>query len=263
MKKCHWIFDLLRRSRLGLLCVLLLSGLLTTISASAQQVTKGSANTWFAILNRVQLSEKWSVSTELHERTGAFLHTQGQFLFRPSVDFHLNPQVEFTVGSTFIHSSPYAPYSLPIARNENNLWEQVILKNAIGKVRFTHRFRQEHRWINHIENTNGEPRIEGNDFANRFRYRFILNVDLLKFNQNRHSLFVSAWDEIWISQGKNLAPADFNRNWFYFGLGFTINPYTNIQAGFLQQYDKVAANSNITTSVLQFTFVKNFQLHHN
>jgi hypothetical protein len=262
MKMSSLIHDKMRQALFAWLLSILFLSLLTTSPALAQEVKKGSANTWFAILTRFQLNDKWSVSNELHERTGAFMHTQGQFLFRPSIDFHLNQQVELTVGSTFVHVSPYAPYSLPIARNENNLWEQIILKNTIGKVRFLHRFRQEHRWINHIENTNGEPKIEGNDFANRFRYRLILNVDLFKFKKNQQALFLSAWDEIWIAQSKNLAPADFNRNWFYLGLGYAINQNTNIQAGFLQQYDKVAANANISTAVLQLTFVKNFQLHH-
>lgn len=225
----------------------------------AQEVVKGQTNSWFSLLNRLELNDKWSVSNELHERTGAFLHNQGQFLVRPSIDYHLNKQVEFSLGYTYIHSNPYNPYSLPIERNENNIWEQVLLKNTIGKVKLLHRFRQEHRWVNHIEETNGNYALNGNDFLTRFRYRFITTFDIHKFQKPEHKLFAVAWDEIWISQSDNLAPKDFNRNWLYLGVGYTFNPTTNVQAGLIEQYDKVGANNFISSPIAQFTLVKNFK----
>lgn len=226
--------------------------------STAQTVTDGYTNSWFTLLNRFQVTKKWSVSNELHERTGKFFETQGQFLFRPSIDYHLNNQVEFTLGYTFIHVSPYKPYSSPIAKNENNLWEQVVLKNSIGKVRFLHRFRQENRWIDHISSNNGEYKINGRDYANRFRYRFVLNVDVLKIKDSKKSIFFAAFDELWFSQNDHLLPTDFSRNWIYLGLGYAFNPTTNIQAGYMHQYDKVGLNSYISTPILQITLVKNF-----
>lgn len=227
---------------------------------NAQVVEKGETNSWFTLLNRLEINDRWSISNEIHERTGAFLHSQGHFLVRPSIDYHLNKEVEFSLGYTYIHSTPYKPYSLPLERNENNIWEQVLLKNTFGKVKLLHRFRQEHRWVNHIEETNGDYLLNGNDFSNRFRYRFIVSFDIYKFKKSEHKLFATAWDEIWILQSNNLAPKDFNRNWLYLGIGFTFNSTANIQAGFLQQYDKVGANNFISSPVAQFTLVKNFRL---
>lgn len=233
---------------------------LTLTSKVYTQTTEkhGYTNSWFTLLNRFQITKKWSVSNEIHNRYGEFLQTQGQFLLRPSLDYGLNEHVEFSLGYSFIHVSPYKPYSLPITRNENNFWEQIILKNSVGKVKFLHRFRQENRWIDHISKVNGENRINGVDYANRFRYRFVLNVDLHKIKDSNKSIFFAAFDEIWFAQNDVLLPTDYNRNWLYLGLGYKFNPSTNIQAGYMHQYDKVGANSFISTPILQVTFTKNF-----
>lgn len=244
----------------AILFLLIWLSCITPNTIKAQEVVKGQTNSWFSLLNRFELNDKWSISNELHERTGAFLHNQGQFLIRPSVDYHLNKQVEFSLGYTYIHVNPYDPYSLPIGRNENNMWEQVLLKNSIGKVKFFYRFRQEHRWINHIEVINDNYALKGNDFSNRLRYRFITTFDIYKFQKPEHKIYAVVWDEIWISQSDNLAPKDFNRNWLYLGVEYTFNPTTNIQAGFLQQYDKVGGNNFISSPIAQLTLVKNFKI---
>lgn len=239
----------------------LFTNILSVYILNAQEVIHGKTNSWFSLLNRVELNDKWSFSNELHERTGEILQDQGQFLIRPSIDYHLNNQVEFSLGYTYIHVNPYEPYNLPMPRNENNIWEQTLLKNKIGNVKIIHRFRQEHRWINHIEKTADHTFINGNDFANRFRYRFTTIFDVYSFPKSSQKIFVSVWDEVWIAQSNNLAPKDFNRNWLYIGLGLTINPTTNIQFGFMHQYDKVGANQFISSPILQTTFVKNFTLN--
>ncbi|MCB0381235.1 MAG: DUF2490 domain-containing protein [Flavobacteriales bacterium] len=244
---------------LGLLVV----ALFLTNNIKAQSTVKdGYTNSWFTLLNRFQLNKNWSVSNEIHNRFGEFLQTQGQFLFRPSIDYSLNEHVEFALGYSFIHVSPYKPYSLPIAKNENNFWEQVILKNSVGKVKFLHRFRQENRWIDHITTSNGESKINGRDYANRFRYRFVLNVDLLKIKDSEQSIFFAAFDELWFAQNDHLLPTDFARNWLYLGLGYKFNQSTNLQAGYMHQYDKVGINSFISTPILQVTLVKNFSFVH-
>ena len=252
------IITLHQHSKIRILMLMLIGLMLCNHNLKAQPTTYGYTNTWFTLLNRFQLDKKWSISNEIHNRYGEFLQTQGQFLLRPSLDYSLNEHVEFSVGYSFIHVSPYKPYSLPISRNENNFWEQVILKNSVGKVKFLHRFRQENRWINHLETKNGETTINGNDYANRFRYRFVCSVDIHGFNDSEKSLFFAAFDEIWFAQNDILLPTNFSRNWLYIGLGFKFNKSTNIQAGYMHQFDKVGNNAFISTPIMQVTFMKNF-----
>lgn len=252
------ILSIIQSSTIRTLVMVVIALILTTNTKAQTTVKDGYTNTWFTLLNRFQLNKNWSVSNEIHNRYGEFLQTQGHFLLRPSIDYTVNEYVEFVVGYSFIHSSPYTPYSLPIAKSENNFWEQVILKNSVGKVKILHRFRQENRWIDHVSKINGENKINGVDYANRFRYRFVLNVDLHKFKESDKAIFFAAFNEIWLTQNDHLVPTDFSRNWLYLGLGYKFNKSTNVQAGYMHQYDKVGANSFIATPILQVTMTKNF-----
>lgn len=238
--------------------ILFIAIMLNFGNSIAQSVTQGYPSTWFTVLNRIKFAKHWSFSNELHERTGKFFDVQGQFLERPSIDYLMNKNVEFSVGYSFIHVSPYAPYSNPIKKVENNIWEQVVLKNDLGKVHLLHRFRQEHRWVNNVISEKGEYRISGNNYSNRFRYRINASFDIVKFKEGDKSFFFNAFNEIWFSQNAKIIPTDFARNWFYVGFGYKFNKNTNIQLGYMHQYDKVGANKFISTPIMQMTFVKNF-----
>ncbi len=227
--------------------------------SQAQEVKHGRTNSWFLLLNSLQLTPTFSISNELHERTGAFLHDQGQLLIRPSLDCTLNPNVAFSLGYTFIRVWPYIPYNLPVVRNENNIWEQVTLKNEVGRVHFYHRLRQENRWVQHLTAENGITTLQGSDYSNRFRYRIGLTLDLLKFGTSNRALFFNVFNEFWFTQDEKLRPKDFARNWLYAGLGYRPDPATNVQIGYMHQYDK-AGTTFIASPIVQFTLSKSFSL---
>jgi len=232
---------------------------------NAQTVTKGDVNTWFLLLNRFSLSDKFAITNEIHERTGSFMSNQGSFILRPSIDYALNDNVELSAGYSYVRSWPYAPYTQPIARNEHNIWEQAMLKSNVGKVTIQHRFRFEHRWVDNIKSVNSatgpDYYIEGSTFSNRFRYRFILGFDLLKINNGKNTIFFNSFDELWINQSDNLMPNSFARNWIYTGLGYKFSPDFNIQLGHMHQYDVAGANSFISSSIIQLSVFKNFALY--
>ncbi|MEZ5017184.1 MAG: DUF2490 domain-containing protein [Flavipsychrobacter sp.] len=233
--------------------------------AIAQTVTYGNTNTWFLLMNRFYLSDKFTISNELHERTGAFLHDQATFIFRPSVDYSLNNNTEVSVGYSYVRSTPYLPYSLQIPINEHNIWEQILLKFNAGKVHIMNRIRFEHRFIDNVvvyyPNVNPLSRVEGTKYANRFRFRFNLSFDLAKINKGKHTIFVNAFDEAWINQSDNLMPTNMGRNWIYTGLGYKFNKDFNIQLAHLHQYDRVGNNNYISSSIIQLSLFKNFTLY--
>jgi hypothetical protein len=232
------------------------------LTGFAQETIKyDETNTWFTVLNRITINDTWSVSNELHERLGAFLKEQETFIFRPSVDYTINPHIEVSIGYSYVKNDPNEPYPTPkIGVAENNIWSQVLLKNDIGKIHVTHRFRQENRWFDDVkENNDGLFSRDGKVYTNRFRYRLTLNTDIKKF-ENNQSLFIQVFDEIWVPQTKNLAPKSLSRNWIYAGLGYKFNPMTNIQIGVLNQFDNLGNNVYISTPIIQTTLVKNFSL---
>lgn len=241
--------------------------LLTTFTtqAFAQSVAQGNTNTWFLLLNRFNLSEKFAITNEIHERTGDFLEDQGTIIIRPSVDYSINDNIELSVGYSFVRSWPYAPYTQAIPRNEHNIWEQALLKFETAGVSIQNRIRLEHRFIDDIvlrnAKTNPVYDIGGASYANRFRYRFILSFKLFKLNHGKHSVFFNGFDEIFINQSNNLMPNNFDRNWFYTGIGYKFNKDFNIQLAHMHQYDKVGNNTFISSSIIQLSVFKNFNMY--
>ena len=246
--------------------ILITTGLLifSNTSTFAQTVIKGNVNTWFLLLNRFYLSDKFTLTNEVHERTGDILSDQATFILRPSIDYALNDNVELSVGYSFVRSWPYAPYSQPIPRNEHNIWEQVMLKSTTGRVSIQHRFRFEHRFVDNIvvlfPNVNPHAGIDGTTYSNRFRYRLIVSFDLVRF-ENNQSLFFNGFDELWINQANNMMPTSFARNWIYTGLGYKFNNDFNIQLGHMRQQDKTGNNNYISSSIIQLSLFKNFALY--
>lgn len=229
-----------------------------TARLQAQTIVPGTTNTWFLLLNQLRFGKHWGWSNEIHERTGKFLHVQGQFLLRPSVDYHLNKSAVFSLGYSYIHLWPYAPYgNPPLSRAEHNVWEQVLLRQELGRVRFLHRFRQEHRWVPRMDTTSGgDWRVSGRSYANRFRYRFTVWIDLWSDAQGRRSLFLALFDEFWFNQSHNLLPSNFARNWLFAGLGYRFDPTTNLQIGFMHQYDRIDDHRYISTPIVQMVLGK-------
>lgn len=230
-------------------------------NAQNETILRDDTNTWFTMLNRLNLNSKWSFSNELHERTGAFLNEHATFLWRPSLDYHLNKGVELNIGYSYINNAPNSPHENPKTNVlENNIWEQILLKHEIGTVNFQHRFRQEHRWYDAvIQNTDGSFSKYGTNYANRFRYRLTLNTPIKKF-PNDKELFFQGFDEVWIPQTNRLAPKSFSRNWLYLGLGYKFNVKTNLQVGYMNQWDILSNNTFVSTPIIQTTFVRNFDL---
>jgi len=233
-------------------------GFLSNIQA--QEITDGNLNSWFLQFSRLEINEKWSVTNEVHYRTGEFLSNPGQLLIRPSIDYHLNKEVEFSIGYTFVHADPFEPYSLPIPADEHNIWWQAWIKNRIGVVELQHRFRQEHRWQDNIEQRDESTYVKnGTHFNNRFRYRFVVDFNLLNL-ENGHSLFCLIFDEVWLSQNDQLLFTDLNRNWLYGGFGYRFSADSNVQLGFNYQSDKVGTGQFINSPVILLSYFQTFHL---
>ncbi len=231
-----------------------------TISNAQEVIKHDELNTWFTMLNRININSKWSFSNELHERTGAFLSEQATFLERPSIDYHPSKYTELTFGYSYLNLHPDFPHNSSIPSIENNIWEQVLVKSDLGKFHISNRFRQEHRWFDNIsKDVNGNFYKNGTKYGNRFRYRFTINTDIKKIN-DKQSIFVQAFDEIWLTQTDKLVFTTLSRNWFFAGVGYKFNANTNLQIGYMNQFDNIGPNTYASNPIIQTIFVKNFDL---
>ncbi|RIW12957.1 DUF2490 domain-containing protein [Algoriphagus lacus] len=113
-----------------------------------------------------------------------------QLLFRTGLQYNLKSgQACFLAGYASITSRSIGEPSSTF--HESRLYQKVILRQRLGKIGLTHRYRYEQRWI------------EEQDFRTRFRYFLAFNIPLNKKElSEKDSFYVQIYDEIFINGEK-------------------------------------------------------------
>ncbi len=195
---------------------LLLLFITLPVSLLAQE---GQTGNWLMYFGASRISDELSLHTEVQYRNHTVIPNNiEQLLLRTGINYHFSDKAFATAGYAFISSYEFeSPQKAPEVR-EHRIWQQFILNNKVGRVKFEHRYRIEQRWVN-------------GDYRNRFRYRLMLFIPLNKPQMEPGSLFLGLYDEIFI----NDKAVFFDRNRLYGALGYQINKATGVQVGMLHQ----------------------------
>lgn len=217
--------------------------------SNAQAIIDHSFDTWWSNINQYKINDNWYASSELHIRRANGVQDWQQFLFRPAINYKLNKQVEFAVGYTYVLSYPYGEQPITTRTPEHNVWEQVTLKQGFDKLKISHRYRLENRFIGTPTTTDGiNFSINGTTYAQRFRYRITASYPISE------KWFVKGFEEIWMNlNNNNFLPSSLNQNWLYGGFGYKFSDKINLEAGYMNQLikkgDNVHFENNPTTQV--------------
>ena len=182
----------------------------------AQQEETGS---WMMYFGSNKISNKLSIHTEIQYRS----HTVSpnnieQLLLRTGLNYHFSKKAFATIGYAYVPSFIYESEQKEPEAIEHRIWQQFILTNNIGRIKFEHRYRAEQRWVN-------ESR------KNRFRYRLMLFFPLNKPVIEKGTIFLGVYDEVFI----NSKTVFFGRNRLYGALGYQFHKTSNIQIGVMHQ----------------------------
>ncbi len=139
-------------------------------------------------------------------------------MLRTGLNYHINKKAIVTGGYAYIPSYVFDSDQSAPETTEHRIWQQFILTNKLGRVKFEHRYRLEQRWVNQ-------------SYRNRFRYRLMLFVPINKSVIEPGSLFVGLYDEVFVNDKQRF----FDRNRLYGALGYQLDRSTNIQLGMLRQ----------------------------
>lgn len=225
--------------------------LLSFITVAQERVIDRSFNIWTSANAKYNFHPNWYLRSEIHIRCAKGFSNWQQFVVRPSVHYLLKSRADFAIGYSYIQSYPYGKQAIPITTPEHNVWEQVLLKHLIGKLRLEHRYRFEQRYQGVREQlSNGTYIVNGFELAERFRYRLTFVIPVAW----KGRWFISVFDEIFVNQS-NFVPVSFNQNWAYLGAGFKFNQRGTIELGyfdpFIRKSDGVHFEHNPT---IQFSF---------
>lgn len=190
---------------------------LTPSLVAGQSVFKESQGMWLMFFNRTEFSEKWSLHTEIQDRSYTISHKEEQLLIRGGVNYHLKRNVWLTGGYGYIESYPPEGVNTPTLI-EHRIWQQVLLTHQLGRLSVEHRGRLEQRFV-------------GDDYRDRIRYRLMVNIPLTKERMEPNTLFASLYDEVFF----HLEDSPYDRNRFYAALGYQFTRGVNVQTGWLAQ----------------------------
>ena len=190
--------------------------ILLPVSLLAQE---GGTGNWMMYFGMNKLNEQFSLHTEVQYRNHTITPNEiEQLLLRTGLNYHFSREAFASAGYAYIASYEFESPQKPPESTEHRIWQQFILNNRIGPLKFEHRYRIEQRWVN-------------NDFRSRFRYRLMLFIPLNSRQIEAGSLFLGLYDEIFVNGEWDF----FDRNRLYGALGYQLNRTSNIQVGLLHQ----------------------------
>lgn len=174
---------------------------------------------WLMYFGANKVSNKFSIHSEVQYRnhTLAPVNTE-QLLLRTGLNYHFTKNAMLTAGYAYVAGHVYESDQTTPESEESRIWQQFILNNKIGRVKFEHRYRLEQRWVNKV-------------YKNRFRYRLMLFVPINKPTIEKGTLFIGLYDEVFINDQKTF----FDRNRLYGALGYQLSKSASFQLGFMRQ----------------------------
>jgi hypothetical protein len=186
---------------------------------TAQETGEDDFGAWYMLFTTNKVSEKLSIHAEVQYRNYEVASNFNQLLLRTGLNYHISDKAMATMGYGYISTD--GTFEEPAGEEnttEHRIYQQFVLKNKVGKLAFSHRYRLEERFIN-------SP-LSGNDTQFRFRYFLRLTYPI------NDTWFITAYDEVFI----NLQSPTFGQNRLYGALGYNVNPNLAIQAGYLKNH---------------------------
>ncbi len=191
--------------------------LLYSLLASAQ---KSDVGNWFIYFGNQQINKRWNWWNEVQYRNFNFAGDLEQLLLRTGIGYNLTENNNnILLGYGYILSNPYVTGTNDkTTTTENRIYEQFITRQNFGRVFIQHRYRMEERFLS-------------SGYKMRFRYFLSFNVPINKPLIEKGSLYLSAYNEIFL----NFKSPVFDRDRLYGALGFAINKYLRIETGIMYQ----------------------------
>lgn len=202
----------------------------------SQELRLADHNTigWFAYTGAFKIKAKIAIHTEYQWRRVDGIKNWQQGLFRTGINYAVSKDVSLNAGYAFAQTYAYGDYPAAFGFPEHRIFEQVVIKNPVGRIDLSHRFTLEQRFVGRVTMPNG---IKNTDyfFLNRMRYRVRGEMPLHKKEAAKKPWSIVAQDEVFIGWGKNMGANIFDQNRLAVLLGYKLNQNIKFEAGFLNQ----------------------------
>jgi hypothetical protein len=196
---------------------------LALVGRSEAHAQSHDLQSWTQIISTVSLDteKKWFAYGEVQPRVGDDISRLERLLIRPALGYNINPNVALLLGYAWTPTYMNSHYEENF-RNENRIWEQILIKDSRWGLDWQHRLRQEQRIIEDA----GGP-------SNRTRYLLRGSYPLTASGATG----LTGYNEIFINLNseRNGPKGGFDRDRFFFGPYFTSGP-ARYEVGYLGEY---------------------------
>jgi hypothetical protein len=246
----------MKNNKKNIIALVLLVGLLFSQFSKAQTKTSNN-DVWFHYVGKNMLTKKLSFTLEATMRYANGVSEKQQYFVRPSVDYQFTKKFNGSIGyshyNTYVYGSPALNKTdIP----EDHVWIQGTFVHSKGNFKFTHRLRDENRFVGIAVKNGTEYSIDHYEYRNRLRYMFLMNYTLTK-KDDKVKLFGIAGNEAFFNLGSNAGKTFFNQNRIIGGLGYNIDKNQQIQLNYIHQniwnYTNTLQESNPTIRISYIT----------
>lgn len=237
-----------------------LTSLILTSKANAQvKQTINVDQVWAGYFNQTRFSNKWGVWADGHLRTREDFFTNfSQAIVRLGLTYYLTDDAKLTAGYAFINHFP-AENHKNISQPEHRPWQQIQWHTRFPKLRLMQWFRLEERFRRKIFNDN--ELAEGYNFNFKLRYNFFAQFPLSKKGFQPKTLSLVVNDEVHVNFGKQIVNNYFDQNRFFVGFNYHINKHDNLQFGYMNVFQQLAAGNRYrSTQVARLFYFHNLDL---
>lgn len=223
------------------LLFLLFNLIVFTVISQNSRVVQDEEQVWTGYFNQTRLSDKWGIWLDVNLRTTEhFVKKPSKAIGRLGLMYYLNDDLKFTNAYAFINHFPEEGHA-NISQPEHRIWHQLQWHTKYGKIRTMQWVRLEERFRQKIKNDN--ELAEGYRFDERIRYNFLLNIPLNKKGIVPKSFSAILNNEVMINLSKNNIYNIFDQNRFFVGLAYNFNTHSNLQFGYMNVYQQLAAGN--------------------
>lgn len=207
---------------------------LTFSQSPRQEVTQ--AIEWFSITSNIKMNKRLTLVAEGQFRFAGDFQPM-QFQVRTAADVKISKSWSIVpLGYVYTANPIYGKQPNKFVNNEHRIWEQVMFKHHAGRFQFSHRGRLEQRYIQVHQIANGEVINQGFDYyANRIRYRFMLNVPFGKNDIGPKTFFGSVYNETFLSWGRKVTYNRPDQNRVFVGVGYQVAKNFSVTSGLIYQ----------------------------
>ncbi len=210
---------------------------------------------WVGYINQTRITKSFGWWNDVHIRSKEnFGAAMNNFLIRTGPQFYVKDHFRPSLTYTFLYN--FENDDRKTAFCEHRMAQQFWFGHNHDKIRITHLFRNENRWIQKVKDGKAE-----NDFIfrDRVRYNVLANISLSKKGFEPGSILAVLNNELML----NIHAEDnfyvYDQNRFFAGLGVVVSKQSLFHLGYMNLFQQKTDSYELAHAV-RFFFFQNIDL---